>query len=98
MTSRSDSKPVLKAPVLHDARDEHRAAGQDELQRPRNTPPNKFPIEGFSVEVDGKMKSQYATEAAAVKAGSELKGRFPVLQVKIYDAAAKSYSLIEAPK
>lgn len=98
MMARSDSKSVLKAPVPHEAGEGRQAAGQEEQQRPRNTPPNKFPVEGFSVEVDGKMKSQYATEAAAVKAGSELKGKFPVLQVKVYDAAARTYSLIEAPQ
>jgi len=96
MMVRSDSKSVLKAPVPHETGEGRPAA--EEQQRPRNTPPNKFPIEGFSVEVDGKMKSQYATEAAALKAGSELKGKFPVLQVKVYDAAARKYSLIEAPQ
>src|SRR6266545_7493197 len=70
MALRSVSKPVLKAPMAQQAGEEPRPADQEEQQRPRNTPPNKFPVEGFSVEVDGKIKSQHDTEAAALKAGS----------------------------
>jgi len=97
MALKSVSKPVLKVSAPEDPVEERRAA-EEEQQRPRNTPPNTFPSEGFSVEVDGKIKSQHATEAAALKVGSDLKGKFPVLQVKIYDAVAKTRSLVEASK
>ena len=53
-------------------------------------------LEGFSLEVDGKSKSQYPTAEAATKAGAELKRKFPVIQVMIYDAAAKTRTLVEA--
>ena len=37
----------------------------------------------------------FPTFAAAQKRGRDLKAEFPMLQVKIYDAAEKSRSLIE---
>jgi hypothetical protein len=46
--------------------------------------------------VDGKIKSQHPTAEAATKAGAELKRRFPVLKVMIYDAAVKTRTLVEA--
>src|SRR5712692_941391 len=47
------------------------------------------PTEGFVMEVDGRMKQQFDDKAAAEKAAVELKQRFPMLQVKVYDAVAK---------
>jgi hypothetical protein len=50
------------------------------------------PAEGFSLVVDGRFKTHYDDEQAAQKAGAELFGRFPMLQVLIYDAATKTRS------
>jgi len=51
--------------------------------------------EGFGLEVDGRMKTVFPTLAAAQKRGRDLKAEFPMLQIKIYDAAEKTRSLIE---
>jgi hypothetical protein len=89
------TKGILKASEPRDSADE-RGGDEVEEQRPRNLPPNTFPTEGFSIEVDGKIKSQYPTAEAAQKVGAELKRRFPVLKVMIYDAAVKTRTLVEA--
>jgi hypothetical protein len=61
----------------------------DEVQ-PRNIQRADIaPANGFSLVVDGHFKSHYDEEEAAQKAGAELFGRFPMLQVMIYDAATK---------
>jgi hypothetical protein len=95
MAVRSTTKGLLKAAEPREGADE-RAADEVEEQRPRNLPPNTFPTEGFSIEVDGKIKSQHPTAEAAQKVGAELKRRFPVLKVMIYDAAVKTRTLVEA--
>jgi hypothetical protein len=97
MAVRSVTKGILKAPEHRDGAEMH--AGDDvEEQRPRNMPPNTFPTEGFSIEVDGKIKSQHATAEAATKIGAELKRKYPVIQVMIYDAVAKTRTMVEAAK
>jgi hypothetical protein len=64
----------------------------DETQ-PRNIQrADVAPAEGFSLVVDGRFKTHYDDEQAAQKAGAELFGRFPMLQVLIYDAATKTRS------
>jgi hypothetical protein len=45
--------------------------------------------EGFGLEVDGRMKTVFATLQAAQKRARDLKVEFPMLQVKVYDAAEK---------
>jgi hypothetical protein len=50
------------------------------------------PAAGFSLVVDGHFKTHYDDEGAAQNAGAELFGRFPMLQVLIYDAATKTRS------
>jgi hypothetical protein len=51
-----------------------------------------LPAEGFSLVVDGHFKTRFDNEKAAQQAGAELLGRFPMLQVLIYDAATKTRS------
>jgi hypothetical protein len=43
--------------------------------------------EGFGLEVDGRMKTVFPTLEAARKRAKALKAEFPMLQVKVYDAA-----------
>jgi hypothetical protein len=50
------------------------------------------PTTGFAMVVDGKMKKNFDDQESAAKAGSELLARFPMLQIEIYDAAAKTRS------
>ena len=67
-------------------------------KRPRNLRASTSPVEGFAVTVDGKIKSQYPALADAMKVGLELKTKFPVIQVTIYDAAAKTRTPVELPE
>jgi hypothetical protein len=53
------------------------------------------PANGFSLVVDGHFKTHYDDEKAAQDAGAELFGRFPMLQVLIYDAATKTRSPLQ---
>jgi hypothetical protein len=45
--------------------------------------------EGFGVEVDGRMKTVFATLQAAQERARDLKTQFPMLQIKVYDAVEK---------
>ena len=47
------------------------------------------PSSGFILEIDGRMKKQFETESDARTAALELKSRFPMLQVMVYDAVEK---------
>src|SRR6478609_2662695 len=47
--------------------------------------------EGFGLEVDGRMKTVFPTLEAAQKRARDLKAEFPMLQVKVYDAAEKKF-------
>jgi hypothetical protein len=67
-------------------------------KRPRNLRGDSFPVEGFALTVDGKIKSQYPVLADAMKVGLALKTKFPVIQVQIYDAAAKTRTPVELPE
>jgi hypothetical protein len=66
-------------------------------KRPRNPRGDAFPVEGFALEVDGKIKSQFPAQADAMKAGLALKTKFPVIQITIYDAAAKTRTPVNLP-
>jgi len=44
---------------------------------------------GFGLVVDGHVKASFEARDSALEAGIQLKGRFPQLQVKIYDAETK---------
>ena len=39
--------------------------------------------------VDGNIKSEFKTKDGVEKGARELKRRFPMLQIKVYDAEAK---------
>lgn len=54
--------------------------------RPKNPSANVMPTEGFVLQIDGKFKSQYDSPEQAMKAGLELKKKYPFLQVIVYDA------------
>jgi hypothetical protein len=48
------------------------------------------PAEGFTLLVDGHFKSQFGDLKGAKAAASELKSRFPMLRIEIYDGANKA--------
>jgi len=97
MAVRPVGKGVLKWPEPREGAEE-RHGDEIEEPRPRNMPPNTAPTEGFSLEVDGKAKSQHATVEAATAMGAELKRKFPMLQVTVYDAVAKTRTPVDAAK
>ncbi|WOH80646.1 hypothetical protein RX327_33630 [Bradyrhizobium sp. BEA-2-5] len=49
----------------------------------------ELPSSGYALEVDGRLKTEFATRDGARAGGVELKKRFPRLQIKIYDAETK---------
>ena len=55
----------------------------------------KTPSVGFLLEIDGRMKTEFATREGAERGGLELKQRFPALQVRIYDAATQTRAEVQ---
>jgi hypothetical protein len=54
-----------------------------------------LPASGYSLVVDGQAKKEFDTRDRALKAARELKGRFPHLQIKVFDAERKQSETIE---
>jgi hypothetical protein len=52
-------------------------------------PRSDVPAIGYALIVDGQAKVDFKTHEQALKAARDLKGRFPMLQVKVYDAEKK---------
>jgi len=46
----------------------------------------ELPASGYALEVDGRFKAEFETRDGARAGGEELKKRFPMLQIRIYDA------------
>ena len=67
------------------------------VAKPANEPlrANVYPVDGFSMVVDGKFKSHHATEEAAQKAAEYLKAKFPVLQVMVRDDTTSIRKVVE---
>jgi hypothetical protein len=66
-----------------------------EEQQPRNIQRADIaPANGYAIVVDGHFKNQFSEEGAAKKAATELLAHFPMLQIEIYDATAKSRTSI----
>ena len=85
----TEEKPVLKAKEIKVEKPETNGA-----TRPKNPSANVLPTEGYVLEIDGKFKSEHATSEQATKAGSELKKKYPQIQVKIYDAKARTRTAV----
>jgi hypothetical protein len=54
-----------------------------------------LPTSGYALIVDGQAKKEFDAQDRALKAAKELKGRFPNLQVKIFDAEKRQSETIE---
>jgi hypothetical protein len=67
----------------------------DELEPRKVQRADVAPADGFTLVVDGHFKTHYDSATAAQEAGAELFGRFPMLQVLIYDAATKTRSPLQ---
>ena len=63
--------------------------------KPKNPRANILPTEGYVIEVDGKFKTEYESSEAAMKAGLELKKKYPHIQVKVYDAKERTRTPVE---
>jgi hypothetical protein len=50
----------------------------------------ELPASGYALEVDGRLKAEFATRDGAEMGAVELKKRFPMLRIKIYDAQTKT--------
>jgi hypothetical protein len=53
-----------------------------------------LPTSGYALIVDGQAKQGFDAQDRALKAARALKGRFPNLQVKVYDAEKKQSETI----
>ncbi len=58
----------------------------------------ELPISGYGLEVDGRLKAEFATKDGAWAGAAELKKRFPMLQVRIYDALTKAREEVQLPR
>ena len=54
-----------------------------------------LPASGYALEVDGQFKAEFATRDGAKTGAEELKKRFPLLQIRIYDAQTKTREDVE---
>jgi hypothetical protein len=62
---------------------------------PVNKATTEPPTTGYALVVDGQMKTEFKTKDRALKAARDLKSRFPMLQVKVYDAEEERSEEIE---
>jgi hypothetical protein len=67
----------------------------DEATKPRNLRANAVPADGYVLSIDGKLKARYETESEATAAGAKLKQSFPVIQISVFDAVARTYAPVE---
>jgi hypothetical protein len=70
-------------------------AEQAEDDRPQ---PRQPETERYLLQIDSQTKRSFKTPEAARSMGLEIKGRFPALQVSIYDNVTKSRFLVDLPK
>src|SRR5712675_348895 len=57
--------------------------------------PHELPASGYALEVDGRLKAEFATRDGARTGAEEVKKRFPMLQIRIYDAHTKTREDVE---
>jgi hypothetical protein len=70
----------------------------NDTQRPKNPSANVLPSEGYVLEIDGKFKSEYETSEEALKAGVELKKKYPYIRVIVYGANERTRTPVELPE
>jgi hypothetical protein len=67
----------------------------NETKKPENLRANAMPTDGFVLSVDRKLKARYDTAEDAMTAGTKLKTSYPVVEVAVYDATARTYTPVE---
>lgn len=50
----------------------------------------KLPASGYALEVDGQLKAEFTSRDGAKTGAEELKKRFPMLRIRIYDAQTQT--------
>ncbi len=83
---------VKKPPLVMKEKEQ---TAENGTTRPKNPPANILPTEGYVLEVDGKFKTEYESSEPAMKAGLELKKKYPHIQVKVYDAKDRTRTPVE---
>jgi hypothetical protein len=67
-----------------------------EEQQPKNIQRADIaPNSGYAIVIDGHFKTEFSDQSAAKKAAKELLANYPMLKVEMYDAAAKTRTLIK---
>ena len=69
----------------------------EDAKKPAPIRADAIPTDGYILTVDGKLKRRCETEQDAATEAAKLKQRFPVLQVSVYDAAARTYTVVNTP-
>jgi hypothetical protein len=57
----------------------------------------KLPSVGYALEVDGRLKTEFETKEGAWAGAEELKKRFPMLRIKVYDAETETTEEFQLP-
>jgi hypothetical protein len=52
---------------------------------------SNLPTNGFALVVDGRIKTEFSTREGAEQGALDLKRRFPMLQIGVYDAHEKQH-------
>ncbi len=86
----------VQAPKMQEPK--HQELKLQETKKPANLPANAMPVDGYVLSIDGKLKKRYASAQEAMAAGTTLKQSYPVIQVAVYDAAARSYTPVALPE
>ena len=58
----------------------------------------ELPTSGYALEVDGRLKTEFTTRDGAKAGAEELKKRFPLLRVRIYDAQTRTREEVSLPR
>ncbi len=66
--------------------------------KPVNLRANAMPTDGYILTVDGKLKTRFETSDEAMTAGVKLKQSYPVVQIAVFDATARSYTPVVLPE
>ena len=66
-------------------------------ERPAIPRTDTVPADGYVLSVDGKLKAKFEASEEALAVGLKLKQAYPVLQVQVFDAQARSYIPVLLP-
>ncbi|MCA6114992.1 hypothetical protein J6524_08680 [Bradyrhizobium sp. WSM 1738] len=58
----------------------------------------ELPTSGYALEVDGRLKAEFVSRDGAKSGAEDLKKRFPMLQIRIYDAQTMTREEVSLPQ